>query len=100
MALGTSRAHTCSSAVSCEHMCSCRRVEAQVAFASTAPGNTAQLLFPTLSGNKPTKQGCVKTFTELAKAAGLKRYWENGALGACHLTAAGVDLWRIQIFGR
>ena len=79
-------------------------------FASTAPGNTAQWLVPTPSGNKPKKQGWIKTLTEIAKAAGLKMHWENGALkhtgrsarpsGACHLAAAGVDLWRINIFGR
>eukprot|EP00435_Cladocopium_sp_Y103_P037318 s554_g9.t2 len=110
MALGTSRAHSCSCQASDQYMCPFHLIAAQVAFASTAPNNTAEWLFPTSSGGKPTKQGWVKTFTEVARLIGLPTHWDNGAprhtghtaraSGACHLAQAGVDLWRIQVFGR
>eukprot|EP00435_Cladocopium_sp_Y103_P044529 s39_g12.t1 len=110
LALGTSRAHSCSCQVSDQYMCPFHLIAAQVAFASTAPNNTAEWLFPTSSGGKPTKQGWVKTFTEVARMIGLPTHWDNGAprhtghsaraSGACHLAQAGVDLWRIQVFGR
>ena len=110
MALGTSRAHTCSCKVSDAHLCPFHSMAAQVAFATSVPGNHGQWLFPTSQGQKPTKQGWVCTFTEMAKQLGLETHWDNGAprhtghsaraSGACHLAQAGVDLWRIQVFGR
>lgn len=60
--------------------CPFHLLAAQVAFASTVPGNTGNWLFPSPSGEKPTKQGWVKTFTEIAKRADLQTHWENGAL--------------------
>ena len=110
LALGTSRAHSCSCAVSSDHECPFHSMAAQVAVASTIPGNNVGWLFPTSEGDMPTKQGWVRTFTEVAKSLGLETHWDNGAprhtghsaraSGACHLAKAGVDLWRIQVFGR
>lgn len=110
LALGTTRAHSCSCAVSDEHLCPFHSIAAQVAFATSVGGNSSQWLFPTADGAKPSKRGWVRTFTEVARQAGLPTHWDNGAprhtgqparaSGACHLAQAGVDLWRIQVFGR
>ena len=110
MALGTSRSHTCSCSASSEVLCPFHAMAAQLAFAATSPGNASRWLFPTAEGKKPSKQGWARTFTCIAQHAGLDAFWENGApkhtghsaraSGACHLAEAGVDLWRVQIFGR
>ena len=110
MALGTSRSHSCSCTVSTPQMCPYHGMMAHVAFAKSIAGNREGWLFPTSEGQKPTKSGWCKTFMEVADRSGIIGYWDNGApkftghtaraSGAHHLAQAGVDLWRVQIFGR
>ena len=110
LALGTSRTHSCSCKVSSEYLCPFHAMAAQMAFAVTVAGNEGGWLFPTATGQKPTKRGWCTTFMMVAESLGLGTTWENGApkfsghtaraSGAHHLAKAGVDLRRVQIFGR
>ena len=110
MALGTSRAHSCSCKVSSEHLCPFHAMAAQVAFAVSVEGNATGWLFPCQLGGKHSKRGWCTTFMKVAECLGMVTTWENGvpkftghtarASGAHHLAKAGVDLWRVQIFGR
>ena len=110
MVVGTSRSHSCSCQVSAQEMCPYHAMMAHVAFAKAIGTNSSGWLFPTSEGNKPSKAGWCQTFMRLAEMMDLQTHWENGApkftghtaraSGAHHLAAAGVDLWRVQIFGR
>ena len=110
LALGTSRAHSCSCKVGSEYLCPFHAMAAQIAFAVSVEGNAHGWLFPTALGGMSSKRGWCTTFTRVAETLGLETTWENGApkfsghtaraSGAHHLAKAGVDLWRVQIFGR
>ena len=67
-------------------------------------------VFPTVSGLPPSKQGFADTYQWAAKQMGLPISGPTGlrlftghsgrATGAQHLAGLGVELWRIQLFGR
>ena len=66
-------------------------------------------LFPTLTGNQPTKAGWANTFQQVAHCLGLPLTFPSGvrksghsarASGAVFLAQNHTELWRIQLFGR
>ena len=91
-------------------MCPFHALLEQVEMASKLLGNSSQWIFPTSAGGKSSKLGWSKTFETIACFNGIDLNSDNGALrfsghsarssGAQHLVKLGVDLWRVQIFGR
>ena len=110
LALGTIRSHCCSCETTLKSVCPYHALLDQVEMASKMHGNVAQWIFPTSAGGKSSKVGWSKTFETIACFNGIDLNADNGALrfsghsarssGAQHLVKLGVDLWRVQIFGR
>ena len=110
LALGTIRSHCCSCMTTARDVCPFHALVDQVGMAESLPENSQKWLFPTSSGGKSSKAGWSKTFVAIALYNGFESNSENGACrfsghsarssGAQHLVKLGIDLWRIQIFGR
>ena len=110
LALGTIRSHCCSCDTTPKPVCPFHALLEQVEMASKLLGNSSQWIFPTSAGGKSSKLGWSKTFETIACFNGIDLNSDNGALrfsghsarssGAQHLVKLGVDLWRVQIFGR
>ena len=83
-------------------------LSAQLEFASSLP--QGRWLFPTASGDQPSKAGWVATFEWVASQVGepletptgARRFTGHSAraTGAVHLAKTQVELWRIQLLGR
>lgn len=109
-ALGTERAHSCSCGQGAAGGCPYHAAKAQVDAVVRRFGPRTTSLFPTETGMAPTKAGWNGTFQALAARYGLATHHASGAprytghtaraSGAQHLAARGIELWKIQIFGR
>ncbi|CAE7481466.1 PAPP5 [Symbiodinium natans] len=104
-ALGASRKHSCACSALCPSLCPYHCVLAQV---GDRPGHAP--VFTDVEGYPPSKAGWANTFQSLAAALGLPVTFRNGAraftghsaraTGAQFMAIKGIELWRIQIFGR
>lgn len=106
-ALGAERSHRCSCEFSdraiCPYHCMVSQLDA------IGPHEDGPL-FPTSSGNIPSKRGWAATFTQIAAKLQLPTSHPNGApcftghsarvTGAMHMASLNIELWRIQLFGR
>ena len=109
-ALGTERSHSCCCLTAGPAICPYHLALAHVTDVQANGGGNAKWLFPTDAGTQPTKRGWAGTFQgiaalmghELSTSAGAVRYSGHSARasGAQHLAANGIELWRIQLFGR
>ena len=109
VALGATRSHSCCCPGNIsDPVCPYHALSAQLEFASSLP--RGRWLFPTLSGDQPSKAGWVSTFEWVASQVGepletptgARRFTGHSAraTGAVHLAKTQVELWRIQLFGR
>ena len=108
--LGTECSHTCCCQRSHPELCPYHLVVAHVRDIRAELGTASQWLFPSTAGVQPSKRGWAGTFQSVAARSGLQLTTEHGALrytghsarasGAQHLAAHGIELWRIQLFGR
>ncbi|CAE7849420.1 unnamed protein product [Symbiodinium microadriaticum] len=105
MALGAVRKHSCSCTVLPPALCPFH------ALASLIHGKCPEdPVFCDAEGRPPSKSGWADTFQDIAAALGLPLVLQNGAraytghsaraTGAQFLATRGIELWRIQIFGR
>ena len=104
-ALGATRKHSCACSVLPVELCPYHTVLQLV-------GNRGpeEPVFIDSHGNAPTKAGWADTFQAIARLLGIPICSSNGARcftghsarasGAQFLASRGVELWRIQIFGR
>eukprot|EP00439_Symbiodinium_sp_Y106_P050425 s358_g6.t1 len=104
-ALGATRRHACACSVLPFELCPYHTVLQLV-------GNRGpeEPVFADIHGNAPTKVGWADTFQAIARLLGIPTCSGNGARcftghsarasGAQFLASRGVELWRIQIFGR
>lgn len=107
LTLGTIRSHCCSCDTTPKSVCPFDALLEQVEMASKLLGNSSQWIFPTSAGEKSSKLGWSKN---IACFNGIDLNSDNGALrfsghstrssGVQHLVKLGMDLWRVQIFGR
>ena len=104
-ALGATRKHACSCEVLSPQLCPYHSVLRLMG--SRGP---LEPVFVDINGAPPSKAGWADTFQAIARALGIPVCLANGAraftghsaraTGAQYLAARGVELWRIQIFGR
>ena len=105
VALGAVRKHSCSCTVLPPALCPFH------ALASLIHGKSPEdPVFCDAEGRPPSKSGWADTFQGIAAALGLPLVLQNGAraytghsaraTGAQFLATRGIELWRIQIFGR
>ena len=110
MALGTTRAHSCACSAMPPTLCPFHVMTTHLSAIHGGKGKTEDFLFPTEDGSQTTKEGWASTFVGLAKLNELPLTNSNGvsrysghtarASGAQHLARHGIELWRIQLFGR
>ena len=110
MALGTTRAHSCACQSMPPECCPYHAMVAHLEFATDFASNSELWLFPTAEGGKATKDGWAQTFMGLATLNDIPAMSSTGAprfsghtaraSGAQHLARHGIELWRIQLFGR
>ncbi|CAE7838251.1 unnamed protein product [Symbiodinium sp. CCMP2592] len=104
-ALGATRKHSCSCAVLHPDLCPFHTL------ASLVQGKQPEdPVFVDLDGCPPSKHGWADTFQRIAALLGLPLCHHNGAraftghtaraTGAQFLAFKGIEIWRIQIFGR
>eukprot|EP00439_Symbiodinium_sp_Y106_P063636 s4235_g9.t2 len=104
-ALGTTRRHSCSCSVLPAGLCPFHLVADLIK--DKGPNEP---VFTDLGGAPPSKAGWADTFQELARLLGIPTCWPNGAraftghsaraTSAQYLASHGIELWRVQIFGR
>ena len=110
-AIGDERSHTCTCEAAARAICPACSLCSQAAYARTrSPNDATAPLFPNSDGTVCSKEAVVETIRTAAKLLGLPLTADTGAslftghamraTGAIHLASSGVDLWRIQLFGR
>ena len=111
-ALGATRSHSCCCQSARDPICPYCDMVDQIAWVrSSFPslGEDAPV-FPSVSGSPPSKQGFADTYQWAGKQLGVPVVGPTGlrlftghsgrATGAQYLAGLGVELWRIQLFGR
>ena len=104
-ALGATRRHSCSCSVLQAGLCPYHLVVELI-----RDKGPADPVFSDARGLPPAKAGWADTFQQLASMLNLPICWPNGAraytghsaraTGAQFMASRGIELWRVQIFGR